>query len=411
MSEAGRIVAVLRSDRRLRWVRRFLLALVFLAVFGDFIANEKPFYCKVDGESYFPIFREILVETGLAGWPDRFSAGQWSTIEYESALYTVIPYSPATLDSRNGGYKGPFDRQDVSSWRFRHWMGTDALGRDVASGMIRGCRIALLVGLISMILALLVGVPIGALAGYLGDRGLRVALPSLIIIVLLVLLAIWYTAVLLMGGVSAGVWVCILLVLGSLVTAHHYLLDSRYPLRWSLRVPVDAMVMRLIEFVRGIPALFILFGILAVVDGASLWTVILTLGLLRAPTVMRYIRAEAMRIRESAYISSARIAGLNTSQIVGRHIIPNALGPVFVTVAFGFAGSILLESALSFLGIGLSLDQMSWGKLLSEARTNFSAWWLAILPGAAIFLTIAAFNRIGEVLADAFSGATLPSRA
>ncbi len=407
MSEFRRIFNILRTDPRLKRSRIFLLIVLFLAVFGDFIANEKPLYCKVDGEVYFPAFREVFVDLGVMSWPESLAAGQWATAAYEGAIYTLIPYSPNTLDSKNGGFKGPFSKQDITSLLFRHWLGTDALGRDVAAGMIRGCRIALVVGLISMALALLVGVPLGAVAGYFGDRGLAMAWPGVVLFVALLLLATWYTLSWADHILSTRSWLLVICFLCVLWVIHQYLLKERYPAAWLWRVPVDSAVMRMIEVVRGIPALFILFGVLAVVDEPSLGTVVIILGLLRAPTVMRYIRAEAMKIRQLAFIRSARIIGLGNSQIILRHVIPNALGPVFITVAFGFAGSILLESALSFLGIGLSLDQISWGKLLSEARTNFSAWWLAILPGAAIFLTVASFNRIGEVLADAFSGVSL----
>ena len=85
-------------------------------------------------------------------------------------------------------------------------------------------------------------------------------------------------------------------------------------------------------------------------------------------------------------------------------MIPNAIGPVMITVAFGIGSAVLLESGLSFLGIGLSIDQLSWGRLLSEARGNFAAWWLAILPGLAILIAVTIFNRLGEVLTDQFEG-------
>jgi peptide/nickel transport system permease protein len=109
-----------------------------------------------------------------------------------------------------------------------------------------------------------------------------------------------------------------------------------------------------------------------------------------------------MKLRDAGFIDSARVVGLSDFRIIRRHIIPNAMGPVMITVAFGIGGAVLLESGLSFLGIGLSIDQMSWGRMLNEARSNFAAWWLAALPGAAIFLTVAAFNRIAEDLSNWF---------
>ena len=166
--------------------------------------------------------------------------------------------------------------------------------------------------------------------------------------------------------------------------------------------------MRVVEIVRSIPGLFLLLGLLAIVARPSLTILIAVIGILRAPTIVRYVRAEAMKLRTRSFVDAARVAGLSDQQIIRRHIVPNALGPVMISVAFGIAGAVLLESALSFLGIGLNIDQMSWGRILSSARSNFSAWWLAVLPGFAIFITIALFNRLGERISRALEGNALP---
>jgi len=165
-------------------------------------------------------------------------------------------------------------------------------------------------------------------------------------------------------------------------------------------VPWDFTIMRLVEVLRSIPAFFLLFAILGIIESPSIYYVLLLIGFLRVPTIIRYVRAEALKLRDKTFIDAARVIGLPDRQIINQHIIPNSMGPVLITVAFGIGGAVLLESGLSFLGIGVSIDQMSWGKLLSSARDNFSAWWLAVLPGSAIFLTVAIFNKIGEVIGD-----------
>jgi peptide/nickel transport system permease protein len=95
---------------------------------------------------------------------------------------------------------------------------------------------------------------------------------------------------------------------------------------------------------------------------------------------------------------------LTDLKIIGRHIIPNAIGPALITIAFGMGSAVLIESALSFLGMGITADAVTWGKMLNLARSNFSAWWMALLPGMAIFLTIAVFNRLGDVLDTQITG-------
>jgi len=341
---------------------------------------------------------------GAATWEEDLSGGNWKSINYQKVAYTLIPYSPSGIDSKNGNFRSPFGEQNVINWRFRHWLGTDALGRDVAAGMIRGCRIALIVGLFSMFIALLIGVPFGAIAGYFGDDRKLKAIPVMITWVVAVTCACWYfgqSVVLSLKHDMTG-RALLMFLIGSAILAIGWAVDrlisQRLPDRWLRGMPVDFTVLRGVEIVRSMPAFFLLFALLALIASPSIIYVVLLIGLLRAPTIVRYVRAETMKIRDLGYIDAARVIGLNDLQIIRRHIVPNVMGPVMITVAFGIGGAVLLESGLSFLGIGLSIDQMSWGRLLNEARSNFSAWWLAVLPGLAIFATVAAFNRIGEDL-------------
>jgi peptide/nickel transport system permease protein len=154
--------------------------------------------------------------------------------------------------------------------------------------------------------------------------------------------------------------------------------------------------MRFIEVFKTIPALILLLALIAIISKPSILTLILTLAFLLWPTVARFSRAEMLRIREEDYINSAKILGLSDIKIILTHALPNALGPIMVVIAFGISGAILLEATLSFLGLGLALDDVSWGSMLSEARQNFKAWWLALFPGIAIFFTVASFNIIGD---------------
>ena len=101
------------------------------------------------------------------------------------------------------------------------------------------------------------------------------------------------------------------------------------------------------------------------------------------------------------YVEAARVLGLSEWRILWRHAAPNALGPVLIALAFGIAGAILLEAFLSFLGIGLSPEEVTWGTMLNVARSNFRAWWLALGPGLAIFFTVTIFNLLGEGLSEA----------
>ena len=162
----------------------------------------------------------------------------------------------------------------------------------------------------------------------------------------------------------------------------------------------DWFVSRLIDVVLCFPFLFLVLGIVAFFR-PSFYTILIALALTSWTTEARFVRAEFLRIRELEYTQAARAGGARDPRIIFRHLLPNALGPVLVSASFGVASAIMTESALSFLGYGVALPTASWGGVLAAAQQYIEfAWWLALFPGLAIFLTVAAFNLIGDRLRD-----------
>lgn len=163
----------------------------------------------------------------------------------------------------------------------------------------------------------------------------------------------------------------------------------------------DWIVSRVIEVVLCFPFLFLVLGIVALFR-PSLYTIMIALGLTSWTTEARFIRGEFLRIRDLEFAHAARASGARDARIIFRHLLPNALAPVLVSASFGVAAAILIESALSFLGFGVPLPNASWGGILSIAEEHIQyAWWLALFPGVAIFLTVASFNIIGDRFRDA----------
>lgn len=163
----------------------------------------------------------------------------------------------------------------------------------------------------------------------------------------------------------------------------------------------DWVVSRLIEVVLCFPLLFLALAIVAFF-GPSIWTIMIALGLTTWTSEARYVRGEFLRIREMEFAYAARASGARDSRIIFRHLLPNALAPVLVSASFGVAYAILTESALSFLGLGVPLPTATWGSILATAKQFIEyAWWLVVFPGVAIFLTVAAFNIIGDRFRDA----------
>ena len=162
----------------------------------------------------------------------------------------------------------------------------------------------------------------------------------------------------------------------------------------------DWVVSRLIEIVLCFPFLFLVLGIVALFR-PSLVTILMALTLTSWTTEARFVRSEFLRIRELDYADAARASGARDARVIFKHLLPNALAPVVVSSSFGVASAILTESALSFLGFGVALPTASWGSILGVAHEYIEyAWWLALFPGIAIFLTVAAFNLIGDRLRD-----------
>lgn len=163
----------------------------------------------------------------------------------------------------------------------------------------------------------------------------------------------------------------------------------------------DWIVSRLIEIVLCFPFLFLVLAIVAFL-GPSIWTIMLALTLTSWPSEARFVRGEVMRVREMEFAQAARASGAHDARIIFRHLLPNALAPVLVSASFGVAYAIVTESALSFLGLGVPLPTATWGSILSSAREYIEyAWWMIVFPGLAIFLTVAAFNIIGDRFRDA----------
>jgi len=408
------VIRQFRKNRLAIWSLRFVIFLFVIAFLADVLANEKPLLCQYQGKVYAPVFRNYGVQLGLLRWPAPLVNAEWGTLAYDWAVHAPIPYQPQNLDKANEHGVSPFAHQHVRSMRWRHWMGTDELGRDVLAGMLHGTRVALMVGIASMGLALIIGLLLGALAGFFGDEGLRISRARLLLNVLSSFPALFYafgsrgyalqdaladsvTSFLYQLFISLGIFIGFGVIGNSLAV-----LFKRIPiLNKKVRVPIDLLISRLIEIMVSIPILFLIISVSAIVTKPSLLIVMVLIGLTGWTGIARLVRAELLRIRHLEYIEAARSLGFRELRILLRHALPNALTPVLIAFAFGVAGAILTESLLSFLGIGVPAETITWGSMLSMARETPSAWWLALFPGFAIFLTVTTYNLLGEGLTDA----------
>jgi peptide/nickel transport system permease protein len=163
---------------------------------------------------------------------------------------------------------------------------------------------------------------------------------------------------------------------------------------------MDGFLMRLTDIFLCVPTFLLILMVVAFV-GPSIVNIMVVIGLTSWTDVARLVRGEVLSLKEREFIQAARVVGMRDSRIILRHLLPNALGPVLVVATLGIGGAILVESALSYLGLGVQPPTPSWGNMLEEGKEHLTdAWWLITFPGLAIFLTVLGYNLLGEGLRD-----------
>ena len=250
------------------------------------------------------------------------------------AIFTplIAPYDYAYQDL-NLGPSGP---------SAAHLLGTDTLGRDLLTRMLYGSRISLMVGFLATMVALVIGVLWGPIAGFAGGR-------------------------------------------------------------------TDAIMMRIVDVLYGIPFI-ILIILLMVIFGRNLVLLFMAIGAVEWLTMSRIVRSQVMSLSQQEFVLSAEAMGVSKKDIISRHLIPNAIGPVIVYATLTVPQIMLLEAFLSFLGLGVQAPMSSWGLLIRDGAVSMEEyWWLLIFPSLAFSLTLFSLNFIGDGLRDALDPRTGPN--
>ena len=188
------------------------------------------------------------------------------------------------------------------------------------------------------------------------------------------------------GFVAVGIATLIGIILGAL---------SGYYGGWT-----DTIVMRFVDIMLAIPTFFLILAVIAMLE-PSIWNIMIVIGVTSWMGVSRLVRAEFLSLKEREFVLAARALGASDFRIIFKHILPNAMSPVLISAVLGIAGAVLVESALSFLGIGVQPPTASWGNILTIGKDNIEiAWWISVFPGLAIFVTVLAYNLLGEGVRD-----------
>ncbi|CAN5480417.1 hypothetical protein BH11BAC1_BH11BAC1_23680 [soil metagenome] len=404
----------------------FLVLLIFLAVLASLLCNEKPLYVIYKGEILFPAFSlsgysDIKNEKGHVSERLVYATTDWRSIEKERVIWCPVIYSPGKSDWTNSGYKSPFAPQFFSengnttaaNIKNRHWLGTTKTGADVLSGIIHGTKISLTIGLLSMLIAGLTGILLGSIAGFFGDNRIVVSTSGIIISIIFGLPLSYFYGIFLNPFSlqstlnDSNFYIIPFIAFTFLITATciyaTYFIGKQsgrlLKLNGITTLPVDNIISRGIEIFNSIPRIVLIIT-LSAISRPSVYALVLIIGFTSWTEIARLVRAEMLKVRSSEFMLSAEASGIKITRQVFRHALPNVIIPALTAITLGVASAILTESALSFLGVGVPADVVTWGSLLNEGRQNFSAWWLVVFPGIAIFTTVTAINILGDAMSE-----------
>ena len=336
----------------------FLVLCFFIAIFAYALApddsmNANQMHLSINGKSpgftvqMLTIPSEILKKNTLGSF---FFGKENTETEVPISSYrateegiVITPYTDGNLEGIEAEYNSSLFpkassgdqivKQYIKKQKFH--LGTDKYGRDLLSRMLVGIRISLAIGFVAVFISLLIGIPMGAIAGYYGGK-------------------------------------------------------------------VDAAIMWVINVTWSIPTLLLVIAITLAL-GKGFWQVFVAVGLTMWVEVARVVRGQVLSVKEEQYVTAARALGFKDFRIITKHILPNCLAPVIIISAANFAGAILIESGLSFLGIGAQPPMPSWGGIIKDHYSYIILGkpFLALIPGLAIMSLVTAFMMIGNGLRDA----------
>ena len=398
-----------KYNKEIKRVLVFAFVLLVIIVLAPLLANDKPLVCIYKQQVLFPAFsfknqchisdNEII----------NYDMGKdWKQLNTNFILFPLCAYSPKTIDADNP-YKSPFSKQCITHqnqvqslpFKHRHWLGTTQTGTDVLSGLIHGTKTSIGVGFWSACIAGFIGVFLGAMAGYFGNNQFKIGITQLAFTLIALVMAVFYVFIFYTDGVFISIEnvalkleliVTFVAMLGMLFNVIGKKIDLLFNTKNQFTIPVDLIITKWIEVINTIPSLLIIVAVASIVK-PSYSLLIVLIGLLSCTSVARVVRAEYFKAKELNYVMAYKAMGFKEWDIMLKKILPNIFPIITVQLVFVMASAILIESSLSFIGVGIPMNDTSWGSLLAEAREKFSAWWLVIFPGTCIFSVLYVCNK------------------
>lgn len=304
----------------------------------------------------------------------------------DEASWSLLPYSELTIDKSALNYQPP-------SW-FRtgskHILGTDELGRDVLAGIIHGAWTSLFLTFWTLLIAIVAGGFLGTVAAYYENDGIKASVVEFLLWGIALTIGA-YTIVYAQTSYDVVIGMGLCLMLYVLIRV----VGTRLPLRKYV-FPIDDMVVGLIQVQESIPALFILVAFVGIFSSYGMWSLVGILAFFYSCIVCKYTRNEAKITKGLSYVQADRVSGFSDIYIMVKSIFFNVFPRLVPILVHAISAIILVEASLSFLGLGLAVEEVTWGKMIASARAAPHAWWMAVFPGLAIFSITYSLHVVSE---------------
>lgn len=393
----------------------FLISFCAILLFLPILVNDVPLWVSGEKHSFSPALNRTKADQIIESLEGRqifdLSSYDWQAFEGGTVIWPLIPYSYTYNSSRVSRKVPPLSGNDYFSQRNhifsgRHWMGS-SFGHDLLTDILYSSRNSLLIAFSTLLLTLLFALIAGGVSSFYRNTFIG--------------FSIWDILWLILAGCSVYFWgfysrqyiqitllesvtrIGILALIGSAWwigrTLFHRIPFS--PFKPRFQISPDLLIIRLIELLTTFPALMLIISF-SIFFGNTILDLILILSLLSWTGLARIIRTETFKLAESGFIQTAKGLGMPPLMILFRHYLPNLISPLIIPLSTQLRGLLLIESALSFLGIGLNPSIPSLGRLIAGTITDYSSWWNIIFPGLMLCLLILSLQILGEKIRDWF---------
>ncbi len=345
---------------------KLFVILIVLSLFDSSFFNETPWLAKKS---------------------DQWSLAQIQKVKppYEKRFGPLVPYRYDQMNLE-WSLSSPLTKGPNGV----HWFGTDSLGRDVLSMCMRGLKLSLFIGVLACLIALSISLFLNFLAGFIDYKKLTFTPITFLLTCLLGFILLFYTYFTWFTKPDSFLLFLVVFL---------FLLFNVAQVGEKLAISFegDPLITSMLNIFKSLPSLLVVLVLASLFDRSGLWGVSILIGLIIWPLFTRIIRAEIMAIKEQDYIIAAKLANISYPRLYFKHLLVNIYKPLFVVSCFAINGVILLEATLSFLGIGVPLDAVTLGSLISGARTNIASWWLIVFPGLFLFYILYFFSRLSNI--------------